>query len=274
MSQEVLEIAVSPCPNDTFWVGPLALGWVELPFPVRFVFEDIETLNRWALEERFPVLKISFALLPEIQASYKVLPVGAALGQGAGPLVVARKTYSLEELSNLKVLLPGEHTTAHLLFKLAFPEASQKIFCPYHQILPALLQGRAEVGVLIHESRFVFDRYGLKALLDLGRWWEEETGLPLPLGGLVAHRGLPSAMVKTLIQALRQSLTLASQRRELLWSFMQERAQELAPEIIAQHLETYVNSYTYDLGAEGRKALQILLERAGQDAKDLFWEEI
>ena len=273
MSFEKLEIAISPCPNDTFVFGPLVLGWIKVPFRTEFRFEDIETLNRMALRGEVPVVKLSFALLPEVAERYLVLPVGAALGRGVGPLLVGRKPYTPEEVPKLKVLLPGEHTTAHLLFRLAFPGAERKIFVPYHEIIPGVLRDEAEAGVIIHEGRFVFRDYGLHQILDLGAWWEGETGLPLPLGGIFARRDLPPERLKALTSAIRQSLELAERHFDELYPFIAEKARELSREVIIRHLVTYVNEFTRDLGREGRKALEALAKKAKPEAQIFIWGE-
>jgi len=272
LSLEIV-LALSPCPNDTFTFGPLALGWVKTPVKLRFIFEDIETLNRLALSGEIPLLKVSYALLPEICEHYQVFPVGAALGRGCGPLLVAREPLSPEDLSGVEVWLPGEHTTAHLLFRLAFPEARRRRFVPYHEILPALTSGKARAGVLIHEERFVYRERGLYLVRDLGAWWEEETGLPLPLGGPVVRRDLPEDLKSALARAVRDSLHLARKRFPELLPFIRSHAQELSREVIEAHIRTYVNAYTEDLGEEGRRALEELARRAGLSPEDLFWRE-
>lgn len=274
MSFQELAIALSPCPNDTFIFGPLALGWVKTPVKLRFIFEDIETLNQLALKGEVPFIKVSYALLSEIRQRYQIFPVGAALGRGCGPLLVAPEPLSREDLSRVEVWLPGEHTTAHLLLRLAFPEAHHRRFVPYQEILPALLSGRARAGVLIHEERFVYQARGLHLVQDLGVWWEEETGLPLPLGGPVVRRDLPEGLKSALARAVRESLRLARERFPELLPFIRSHAQELSLEVIKAHIQTYVNEYTEDLGEEGRRALKQLVHRAGAgNLQDLLWRQ-
>ncbi|RUM87331.1 MAG: hypothetical protein DSZ24_06435 [Thermodesulfatator sp.] len=186
---------------------------------------------------------------------------------------VCLPSLSPEELAQVEVLLPGEHTTAYLLFRLAFPQARRRRFVPYHQILPALASQKARAGVLIHEERFVYQAYGLRVVRDLGAWWEEETGLPIPLGGPLVRRDLPQEVKVALAQALRQSLKLAQERFVELLPFIRSRAQEISYEVLQAHIRTYVNPYTEDLGEEGRRALEELVRRAGgQPKKDLLWE--
>ncbi len=273
MPEERITIAISPCPNDTYLFGPLALGWVRTDFPIKFLYEDIETLNRWALKGDIPVIKLSFALLPEVVSRYQVLPVGAALGRGCGPVLIASQVYSPEEIPKKRILLPGEHTTAHLLFRLAFPEARRKIFVPYHEIFPRLRAGEAEAGVIIHESRFVFQEQGFVLLQDLGAWWEEKTGLPIPLGGLFARRDLPQELIRSLVKALRESLSLAKRRFSELYPFIQSKAQEMSPEVIRRHIATYVTDFTQDLGEEGYQALQALARCLGMEETDFLWRD-
>ncbi len=272
MSVPRLHLAISPCPNDTFLFGPLALGWIALPFEPVFRFEDIENLNRLALVGTVPVIKLSFALLAEVFPRYRVFPVGAALGRGCGPILVARRPLAREEVPGVRVLLPGEHTTAHLLFRLAFPEARKKEFCLYSRIIPRLLSGEAEAGVLIHEERFSFRERGLYPVLDLGEWWEKETGLPLPLGGIFVREDLPREWGQALLSALRKAFFQARSRFEELLPFIRRYAQDLSREVIEAHLRTYVNVYTLDLGEEGRRAIYELARRTGiSPGPELFW---
>ncbi len=267
--EKPLKIGLSPCPNDTFIFGALIKGLVKPSLPYEFVLEDVETLNRWAKEGLLPITKLSFGALPEVIDSYELLPVGAALGYGCGPVLVA--TRSSLDLSRARIAVPGLHTTAYLLLRLYSP-LGEIIPLRYDQIIPALLRGEAEAGLLIHEGRFVYQKYGLFALADLGAWWEEKTGLPLPLGGIFVKRKLPEEDKAAFLQDLGASLSSAREDLSPLWDFIRENAQELAPETIRQHIETFVNRFTYDLGEEGRRAILAFTEFLQKE--DLLPQEI
>ncbi len=262
-----LKIGFSPCPNDTFIFGYLAEGLFKGHFPYQFVIEDVETLNQWALSGRLPVTKLSFGVFPEIIASYELLPVGAALGFGCGPLLVAKEPVA--DLSQVSIAVPGLHTTAYLLLRFYAQRLGPVIPMRYDEIIPALCEGKIQAGLLIHEGRFVYQKYGLSALLDLGKWWEEKTGLPLPLGGIFIKRKLPLSVKKGVCEDIRQSLSLARQNPQAIWPFIAAHAQELSSETIQKHLETFVNTYTYELGPQGKEAVAVFLKLAQKERPEL-----
>ncbi len=270
MSGEDVLVAISPCPNDTFVFGPLALGWIRPSFKVRFLYEDIETLNEMAIAGAAPIVKASFAVLKEIFRNYRLLPIGAAFGVEHGPVLVGTSPYDPSEVPNLRVLVPGRHTTANLLFSLRFKEVRKKSFVLYHEVIPRLLSGEAELGVLIHEERFVFKEKGLYEVLDLGRWWREETGYPIPLGGIFARTDLSDDVVAEFVAAVKSSMKLARERFEELYPFIKEKAQALSKDIIVRHISAYVTELTEDLGKEGRSAVEALAKRIGIEAIEFF----
>ena len=245
-------MGLSPCPNDTFIFGALIKGLFSPRQKYTFFLEDVETLNQWALARRLPVTKLSFGVFPEVATSYQLLPVGAALGFGCGPLLVARR--EAPDLGRVRIAVPGLHTTAYLLLRLYAEELGPVVPLRYDRIIPALLAGEVEAGLLIHEGRFVYRKYGLHCLADLGKWWEEKTSLPLPLGGIFVRRDLRPEVKKAVLEDLKESLLYARRSPEAVWDFIVKNAQEMAPETIKKHLAAFVNDFTYDLGPEGKRA--------------------
>ena len=254
-----LRFGFSPCPNDTFILGALVQGLVPSPCPLEFVIEDVEALNQRALAGELEVSKLSFGVFGRLLDTYQLLPAGAALGFGCGPLLVARKEV---DLATARVAIPGLHTTAYLLLRLYAPQVKEVVPLRYDQIMPAVSQGLVEAGLIIHESRFVYQDYGLKALVDLGAWWERCTKAPIPLGGIFVRRDLPEPLKAALTKAVSRSLAYAKKHRQKIWPFIKAHAQEMSDEVIEKHIRTYVNDFTEDLGREGRQAVRLLLEKA------------
>ncbi len=254
-----LELGYSPCPNDTFIFYALTHGLVESPLPVRAVLEDVETLNRWAFEGRLPLTKLSYAAYGRVRERYVALRSGGALGRGVGPLVVARKP--LKGLRGARVAIPGQNTTAFLLLSL-YAEGFEPVEVCYDRILPLVAQGEVEAGLIIHESRFTYPQYGLAKLVDLGEWWEGETGLPLPLGGILARRDLGEDLIRSLDEAVRRSLEYAWAHPEETLPYLKAHAQELSEEVIWAHVRTYVNEFSREVGEEGEKAVARLFAEA------------
>ncbi len=260
-----LSFGLSPCPNDTFILGALVQGFVPPPVPLSFVLEDVEALNQKALAQELPVSKLSFGVFGHLLDAYELLPVGAALGFGCGPLLVAKKEV---DLSRARVAVPGLYTTAYLLLRLYASEIGAIVPRRYDEIMPAVAQGEVEAGLIIHEGRFVYQDYGLRALVDLGAWWENHTGAPIPLGGIFIQRNLPLGLKIGLLKAIRESLAYAQKNKVKLWPFIKAHAQEMADEVIQRHIETYVNEFTMDIGLKGKEAVSILLHKAWE--KGLF----
>ncbi len=254
-----LSVGISPCPNDTFVWGAVALGQIRLPFRLVFFYEDIQELNRAAQEGRFDVVKLSFfqyALLPP--RAYRLLSVGAALGYGVGPLLVAKSPLSPDELRQAPIGIPGLGTTAYSLFRFYAPQAEKVIELRYDQLMPAVARGDLRAAVIIHEGRFTYAQYGLICLEDLGAYWTQKTGYPIPLGGLAVKRTVPRGPLE---RALRRSLRLAWQGRVAqLSAFVAAHAQELDPAVQQAHIQLYVNSYTRFLRAEGWAAVRYYLQ--------------
>jgi 1,4-dihydroxy-6-naphthoate synthase len=264
-----LQFGFSPCPNDTFAFygavhGRSAAAGVHLD-PV---LADIETLNRRAVEQReppLPLTKLSLPALAQVSDRYSVLPAGAALGFGCGPLVVRRGEddglRTLQDLRGRTVAIPGLHTTAHLLLGLFGPAELRCVVARFEQVLPMVARGECDAGLVIHEGRFTYAQHGLVALADLGQAWEGATRLPLPLGVIAAQRELDLATVRACGAALRASVEFARAHPDRPHDFVRRHAQELDPAVQEQHIRLYVNDFTQDLGEAGRAAIDALLAR-------------
>jgi len=260
-----ITLGFSPCPNDTFIFNGLVNG--EVPWPghvLQPVLHDVETLNQMAFGQTLDVSKLSFYAWLKVQENYRLLASGGALGYGCGPLVIARKPLRREDMAGCRIVLPGQWTTAHLLLQLWAPDARQRRFVPYDRIFAALDAGEADCGVIIHESRFTFQDAGFQAVVDLGAWWEAETGLPIPLGCIAAHRRLPEALMGQLETKIRDSIEAARRDPEGALPYIRSHAQEMTAEVLRAHIDTFVNPFSLDLGATGRKAIDTLAARARQ----------
>lgn len=259
-----LDLGYSFCPNDTFIFYALSHGKVPTPAPVREVLEDVQTLNDWATLGRLPITKISYRAYFEVMHGYVALRSGGALGRGVGPLVVARE--ELGDLNGKTVLSPGALTTAELLLKIVYPEV-KVLRVRYDEVMPAVergeLSGQAvDAGLIIHESRFTYPQHGLTKLLDLGAWWEGETGLPLPLGAILVRRDLPRVTQWALNQAVKHSLEYAYTHPQEPKAYIRQHALEMADEVMQAHIDLYVNEFSLDVGEEGTRAVQELQRRA------------
>jgi 1,4-dihydroxy-6-naphthoate synthase len=258
-----LSIGFSPCPNDTFIFDALVNRKIDtggLEFEA--VLEDVETLNRMALQEKLDISKISYGVLPRILPAYKVLNAGGALGMGVGPLMVSARPIGPEEVNDLIIALPGMNTTAHMLFSLAFPGAMKKKFMVFSSIEDAVLSGEADAGVIIHENRFTYEAKGLHKVMDLGDYWEKTTGSPIPLGGIVMNRRYDNTLMQQVDGLIQQSLTYSRHAYPELSSFIRSNAQEMEDDVMRKHIGLYVNDYSLELGPRGRAAVWQMLEIA------------
>lgn len=257
-----LTIGYSPCPNDTFIMAALAQRLVVAPCDFKPFLADVETLNQWALEKRLDVTKLSFMALGMVRNSYGLLSAGGALGRGCGPLVVARRGATLAGLDSGVVAAPGNLTTARLLLSLfcgRTPQFKQMIFS---EVMPALARGDADFGLVIHEGRFTYANFGLEALLDLGVWWEQKTGLPLPLGGIAIRRDLGPEVARKVDESIRSSLLYATKQPDDIMGYVLSHAQEMDLDVVSRHIKLYVNPFSLDLGAEGQHAIETLFSTA------------
>ncbi|HXV20370.1 MAG TPA: 1,4-dihydroxy-6-naphthoate synthase [Desulfuromonadales bacterium] len=259
----VLTLGYSPCPNDTFIFYALVHGRVALPgCTLQERLEDVETLNTLALQGALDLTKISYHAFAHLRRDYCLLKSGGALGRGCGPLVVARREATMESLRGKRLAIPGRLTTANLLLQLYGEGFDNLLVLPFHRIMAAVAEGEADAGVIIHESRFTFRQHGLQQVLDLGQWWEEETGLPIPLGGILARRALGAKLIAGIDAALRASVDYAFAHPEEPGSYIKKHSQELSDPVIESHIGLYVNDFSRDLGEEGRLAIEILFSRA------------
>jgi len=255
-----LTIGFSPCPNDTFIFDAMVHGKVDTEgLTFKFRLEDVETLNRLARQGELQLSKISYGALPLVLHNYQVLNAGGALGKGVGPLLVSKKPMMETEIDEATIVLPGQHTTAHLLFTLAYPNAKKKTFIPFDRIEEAVLSGVADCGVIIHENRFTYAAKGLVKLADLGEVWEAKTGQPIPLGGIIIHRSLGKEMAEKVNRVIRRSLEYAFSNYPELAPFVREHAQEMEESVMRQHIDLYVNEHSLDLGSGGKAAVWQLL---------------
>jgi 1,4-dihydroxy-6-naphthoate synthase len=256
-----LTLGFSPCPNDTFIFDALVNKKIDtegLDFDVRL--EDVETLNQWAMQGQLDISKISYGVLPLVLDRYELLDAGGALGKGVGPLLIARRPIPLGDISECSIAIPGQRTTAHLLFSLAFPTAHHKEFMIFSGIEDAVLAGKVDCGVIIHENRFTYQHKGLTKLLDLGEFWEKETGAPIPLGGIVLRRGQDPALAVKINTLIRKSLEYAFSHYPNLPDYVRDHAQEMDQQVMRQHIDLYVNNYSLSLGHDGEKAIRTLLQ--------------
>ena len=249
-----LSIGFSPCPNDTFIFDALVnkkIDTGDLNFEP--VLEDVQTLNKWAIESKLDVTKLSYAVLPQVLEHYRVLNSGSALGNGVGPLLITKTESELPVEEHL-IAIPGEHTTAHLLFSLKYPLAKNKIFLRYDLIEAFVLAGKG-LGVIIHENRFTYADKGLKKITDLGDYWEQEMQSPIPLGGIVMKKAFDRSLQQRVDALIRQSVEYAFQNYPTLNDYIRLHSQEMSEEVMRKHIDLYVNERSLALGKVGREAV-------------------
>ena len=259
-------LGFSPCPNDTFIFDALVNKKIDTgDFEFDTLLEDVQTLNRWAIEGRLDITKLSYAVLPLVLAHYKVLHSGGALGKGVGPLLISGKAADIHEpgfdINDYSIAIPGENTTAHLLFSQAFPNAKHKIFKVFYEIEDYLLTTAAKktMGVIIHENRFTYQQKGLHKLMDLGDFWEKKTGYPIPLGGIAIKKGISHEIQTAIDKLIQQSITYAFTNYPLLPEYVKQHSQEMEENVMRQHIDLYVNNYSIDIGVDGKKAVSEFL---------------
>ncbi|MFI7138551.1 1,4-dihydroxy-6-naphthoate synthase [Streptomyces massasporeus] len=276
-----LQIAYSPCPNDTFVFDALAHDRVPGAPALDVTFADIDLTNGMAERGEFDVLKVSYAVLPYVLDDYALLPCGGALGRGCGPLVLTRqaggggtslleRSRELGGLTGRTVAVPSEKSTAYLLFRLWAADTvadgvGEIVVMPFHEIMPAVRDGKVDAGLVIHEARFTYRSYGLHKLADMGEHWENTTGLPIPLGAIIAKRSLGEQKLRLLADSIRTSVRAAWDDPEASRPYVMEHAQEMDPAVADQHIGLYVNEFTADLGEDGYAAVRGLLTRAAAE---------
>jgi 1,4-dihydroxy-6-naphthoate synthase len=261
----IIKLGFSPCPNDTFAFDALINNKIDTE-GIDFIceVEDIEELNLRAIDEDLDMAKVSFHAFLQLAPKYQLLDAGSALGSNCGPLLISKKNYSNEEINDLAVAIPGKHTTAALLLKYAYPLISDIHEFRFSHIEQRILKETVDVGVIIHESRFSYQDKGLIKLADLGEIWEQKTGFPIPLGGIVVKRDMPDELKARLNQIMRSSVEYALQNPLSSAEFIREHATEMDEEVIHKHIQLYVNHYTQSLGAKGKDAIKFLFDYALQ----------
>jgi len=260
-----LSLGFSPCPNDTFIFDALIHHKIDtegLEFDV--FFDDVETLNKKALQGELDITKLSFHAFAHVSDKYVLLDAGSALGFGVGPLLISKKAYTPEEVKSqpsLSVGIPGNYTTANFLLGIAFPELQQKKELVFSAIEESLLNQELDLGVIIHENRFTYAQKGLHKIMDLGDYWEQQTGMPIPLGGIMMKRNIDVETQRTVNHLIRKSVEFAFENPEASSDFVRQHAQELDESVRKQHIDLYVNQYSIDLGDLGKKAIRVLFEK-------------
>ncbi len=257
--QDTLTLGISPCPNDTYIFHALLQGFVDVPFHIHCVMADVEELNARARAGELDATKVSAGVLPNILHEYAILRSGAALGFGCGPLLISKKELSPEEQKTASIAIPGQMTTAAMLLGLNGNFHGPRHEMIFDAIMPAVLEGKVDMGLIIHEGRFTYAQKGLHKVLDLGQWWEECHKTPLPLGVITVKRSLPFDKAHALEKGIAKSIAYARHNPEASKHFIATYAQELSEEVTQAHIATYVNEFSYDLGEQGCAALRQLL---------------
>lgn len=260
-----LTLAFSPCPNDCFIFDAIVHKRIDLEglaFDVRLA--DVEALNTAAFHGDADVTKLSFHAYAHCADTYVLLDAGSALGRNCGPLLISLRPISQEDVAGgrLKIAIPGRYTTANFLMGLAFPAATDKSEMLFSDIEGAVLDGRVDAGLIIHENRFTYEAKGLRKIIDLGEFWEGETGAPIPLGGIAVRRELPLELKQAVNRILRRSVEYAFANPKDSLPYVRAHAQEMSEEVMYKHIDLYVNRYSIDLGTEGRSAVELLFRRA------------
>ena len=275
-----LSLGFSPCPNDTFIFDALVNKKIDtggLEFET--VLEDVETLNKWAFDGKLDITKLSYPAFFQNSDKYVLLNSGAALGKAVGPLLISKfpepQTPTIEHQT---IALPGENTTANLLFSFAYPRAKNKSFMKFDKIEESVLSGKTELGVIIHENRFTYQQKGLHKIIDLGEYWETKMNTPIPLGGIAIRRSVDANTGKQIEGLIRKSIEFAFSNYPSITDYVKQHSQEMSEEVMRQHIELYVNNFSLSLGEDGKKAIKSLYDIAGktmqvgftQSSSDLF----
>lgn len=252
-----IKAAISPCPNDTFIYGALANKLIETPHHLTFEYCDIEQLNQMAFAEKADLIKMSYYSYFKVEHKYRLLPCGGAMGVNCGPLLITKDKTNYEK-ANPVIAIPGIHTTANFLLHFFKNDNFTLLELPFDKIESALLEGLADAGVIIHENRFTYQQKGLTLITDLGQFWEDRTECPIPLGCLAIHRDINPAIDNEIIDMVQRSIIFARQHPDQLQTYINSHAQEMNSDVIQSHIELYVNDFSYDIGQEGKRAIQYM----------------
>lgn len=259
-----LTLAYSPCPNDTFIFDALAHQKIDtegLTFEI--IHDDVESLNRNALEGNYDITKLSYHAYAYVSANYQLLTAGSALGRGCGPLMISKDDIPRSKIEFCLIGIPGKLTTANFLLSMAFPEAATKKEMVFNTIEDGLLNGAIDIGLIIHENRFTYLHKGLKKIIDLGEWWEQKYQLPIPLGGIVTRRDFDQDVKSKINRVLKRSVEYALANPAQTMDYVRAHAQEMEEAVMQQHIQLYVNDFSVDLGEEGKAAIEALYAVAG-----------
>jgi 1,4-dihydroxy-6-naphthoate synthase len=261
-----VRLGFTPCPNDCFMFDAIVHQRIDLEgLSFDFHLADVEALNREAFVGAAGLSKLSYHAAAHVADRYAVLDSGSALGRNCGPLLISKRPVTREQVARggLRIAIPGRYTTANLLLRLAFPQAAiETRELVFSEIEGALLRDEADAGVIIHENRFTYEAKGLRKILDLGEFWEGETGMPIPLGAIVVNRSLPLIVQHAANRVIRRSVEYAFAHPGASREYVRAHAQEMDEDVMRRHIALYVNDYSIDLGAEGRRAVRVLFERA------------
>lgn len=258
-----ITLGFSTCPNDTFIFDAMIHHKVDtegLDFDV--LLADVEELNKKADRQLLDVTKVSYHAYAKIADNYCLLDSGSALGKNNGPLLISKHKIYPDEVNEVKIAIPGFNTTANLLLSIAFPDAKNKKAYLFSDIEEVVLSGEVDAGLIIHENRFTYEKKGLQKIIDLGEYWEKETNLPIPLGGIAIKRNIDNELQLKINRILRKSVEYAFENPKSAYPYIKKHAQEMDEEVMFKHIELYVNNYTLDLGTDGKEAVKNLYEKA------------
>jgi 1,4-dihydroxy-6-naphthoate synthase len=260
-----ITLGYSPCPNDTFIFGALANGLIDTEgIEYEIVMDDVEALNKMAFAERLDVTKLSYHAFAHLTEPYRLLHAGSALGNNCGPLLVARSPLDEASVNHARIAIPGKMTTANFLLGLAYPKAVHKAEVLFSEIEDAVCSERFDAGLIIHENRFTYAQKGLVKIRDMGEFWESTTGLPIPLGGIVAKAALPPEVREAVDRTIRRSVEYAYAHTQEVMPYIRAHAQAMDDVVMQSHIDLYVNQYSIDLGPAGRHAVRSMFEMARQ----------
>lgn len=266
--KKFISLAYSPCPNDTYIFHGLAHNLVNTDnIEFNITLADVESLNQSAANKEFDVTKLSFAAFGALRDKYALLKTGAALGRGCGPLVISMPKKNLSKLSNPVIAIPGLGTTAYLLFRFylkdLYPDLIPEIIpMPFEKVMPAVIKGEVDFGIIIHEGRFVYEKSGLDCLVDLGQWWEDKTALPIPLGCIAIKRDIDNVTASKIENLIAKSIEYAAKNPMAGTEYIKKHARELADNVINEHINLYVNDFSKNLGKQGQNAVEFFFKKA------------
>jgi 1,4-dihydroxy-6-naphthoate synthase len=254
-----LTLGFSPCPNDTFIFDALVNKKIDTDdFDFDVILEDVETLNQWALHGKLDITKLSLPAFFQSVNTYRLLDAGSALGKGVGPLLIAKKEFPLSKVEEATIAIPGVNTTANLLLNFAFPDAKRKLPMIFSEIENAVLSGKTDLGVIIHENRFTYQQKGLHKVIDLGEFWEQKMNAPIPLGAIAIKRSIDKNRSEKINALFKESIQFSFAAYPSISDYVKMHSSEMSEDVMRQHIELYVNNFSLELGHEGRQAIIIL----------------